>query len=156
MTEKDNLEFLKAEAGGLALGSKHATGLKKLAEMNAIKLPGKQSIIRNGKFMLTCHRTHTDLDWNSAGAFIGRLPPPIEDKRLNKWASYPLPFQSFLAVPLLEINESDCVQTRFNGMISDYTWAQKDASDVVAAFEHYVYIKSKKTLVFSDLQGKRY
>src|ERR1700742_4726359 len=89
------------------------------------------------------------IKWNFENAFVGQLssmPAPEESKPF-------LPFNHFLAVPLLRIDEDNFIYTKFCGNLG-VCENDTEMSDVLSAFVHFTYVQSKGTIAFSDLQGK--
>lgn len=103
--------------------------------------------------------SYTDLSWNSRGAFIGKLVP-LEDgvEKDAVWSPKgSLPFLYFLAVPLLPLNDIGSHTIRFGDACNPIEIASSQStielSAIVAAFVHFAYIKTMRTMLFTDLQG---
>ena len=85
--------------------------------------------------------------WNVDDAFIGTIQSP---STVNPAFS----FSSFLVVPLLLIDGVKYVQKKFCGNIGGIL-NDCEISMALNAFLHFVFLDSKKTLLFADIQGDR-
>jgi hypothetical protein len=92
-------------------------------------------------------RTFPVLKWNFDGALIGRLQVSRDDEE-----PLPLPYQNFLLVPLLQIDEYH-KEVRFQTDCDHSTWAAAEMADILNAFTHYAFLQSGRSLLFKDLQG---
>jgi hypothetical protein len=88
-----------------------------------------------------------ELKWNTEGAFIGKLAEVMPEPE------HEFPFRYFLAVPLLHIDYVNTILIRFSETVHNGNWQSLEAEAVVSAFVHYSFIKSNRSLLFTDLQG---
>lgn len=68
-----------------------------------------------------------------------------------------MPYQYFLAVPLLIFDDDEFTEVRFEHGPKNWDelkWPESDVAEVVASFAHHAFLRKDRKLAFSDLQGE--
>lgn len=102
----------------------------------------------------------SEIRFNSSGAFIGTLKAGEHDgSELNCTApeltpgSAPLLWNTFLAVPYIDLSEGYAANTKFSGSFEAGNNSTSPFGRAVDAFAHHVLEESQHTCVLVDLQG---
>jgi hypothetical protein len=88
--------------------------------------------------------------FNAAGSILGTLV--LDEQRRLDGVTCILPYNSFIATPLLPCSKIDRPVQKFTGNDS-FGKSDDDLTKAIHAFTHFTLIYTRKSVIVTDLQG---